>query len=67
MTFGQAKVIATLLYLLAFVLFMIGGWLVLAGIGAESTRAALIGFVSVVMGVVFFRFATSLLKEFRKG
>ncbi|RMG02100.1 MAG: hypothetical protein D6726_08230 [Nitrospirae bacterium] len=67
MTLGQAKVIATLLYLLAFVLFAIGGWLVFAGIGAESTRAALIGFVAVVIGVVFFRFATSLLKDFRKG
>jgi len=67
MTKGQAKIIATVLFVLSISLFLIGGFLISAGIGHQSTRAAIIGLASIVIGIVLFRFGTSLLKDFRKG
>ncbi len=67
MTKSQAKIIATALFVLSISLFLIGGVLIFAGIAHQSTRAAIIGFASIVIGIVLFRFGTSLLREFRKG
>jgi small-conductance mechanosensitive channel len=66
MTKAQAKIVTTLLYVLSLSLFLVGCLLIFTGIAHQSTRAAIIGFASIVIGIVLFRFGTSLLKEFRK-